>query len=98
MEGCGKIPARPYFTHLSIYDAREYLRTSEGVEKAELKVNGTLMVCKKCGSYHVAETKFVDPNTNVIREDDPPKQLAWCYQLCGCTTLVDSLDYVGKNT
>ena len=99
MDGCGKIPVRPFFTHLSIYDAKEHLRNVESVEEPELHINGELKVCGKCGSYHVFEAKFVNPNNkDVIPLDEKVKPVAWCMQLCRETTLVNHLDYVEKHS
>jgi hypothetical protein len=97
MEGCGKIPARPYFTHLSIADAHDYMKNIQGTKDAKLEVNGTLYVCKSCGTPNVGVTRFVNPNTNEVREDFHGTDLQWCFGHCtNETTLVDYLDYVSK--
>jgi len=97
MDGCGKIPVRPYFTHLNLYIAREYMKNINKIDKPELLVHGTLLVCKCCGSSNVGITKFVDPNTNEARDDFHGGELNWCFGPCtGETTLVDYIDYVPR--
>ena len=97
MEGCGKIPARPYFTHLSVNDAKEYLTDVREIENPQLEVNGTLYVCKKCGSDNVGKTSFINPNTNEVRDEFHGENLAWCFNGDDETTLVDYEDYLKQS-
>jgi len=97
MDGCGLRPARPYYTHQSIEDAKQALINTQDVENPQLEVNGTLYVCKECGTDNVGTTRFVNPNENEVLDHFHGTDLNWCFGNCKDeTTLVDSIDYVEK--